>query len=92
MFMRFLGGGVGHSVMKEKQTEPEAPCEQHTEVDGDADAPDQVFDVQDTDEEEASEGELDEEEDDFENLHDNEFGPEDGEDGGVAEDFGYGEL
>jgi hypothetical protein len=56
MFMRFLGGGVGHSVMKEKQMEPEA---QHIQVDGDADAPDQVFDVPDSDEE-ASEEELEE--------------------------------
>jgi hypothetical protein len=87
MFMRFLGGGVGHSVRKEQQTEPEAPCEQHIQVDGAADAPDQVFDVPDTDEE-ASEEELEEEEDNFEN----EFGPEDGEDGEIAEDFGYGEL
>jgi hypothetical protein len=88
MFMRFLRGGVGHSVMKEKPTEPEAPCEQHIQVDGDADSPDQVFDVQDTDEEAS-----DEEEDDFENLDDNEFGPEDGEgDGEIAEDFGYAEL
>jgi hypothetical protein len=88
MFMRFLGGGVGHSVRKKKQTEHEAPCEQHIQVDGDPDAPDQVFDVPDTDEE-ASEEELEEEE---ENHDDNEFGPEDGEDGEIAEDFGYGEL
>jgi hypothetical protein len=91
MFMRFLGGGVGHIVRKEKQTEPEAPCEQHFQVDGDTDAPDQVFDVPDTDEE-ASEEELEEEEDNFENHDDDEFGPEDGEDGEIAEDFGYGEL
>jgi hypothetical protein len=86
MFMRFLGGGVGHRVMKEKEMEPEDP---HIQVDGDADAPDQVFDATGTDEE-VSDDELEEEEEPEDNQ-DCEFGPEDGEDGEI-EDTGYGEL
>ena len=75
--MRYIGGGIGHSVISPKQSTGE-----DIEVDDDPEAAREDEDILDYDEEDDEEEDLDEEGNDDEEDEDgseDELGPEDGE-------------
>jgi hypothetical protein len=90
MFMRYLGGGVGHyqvNVPDVASDEPEPPDEDLGPLAGDS---------ADSEEESSDEGEEDIQDEPESNDADDEIalGPEDGEDGmeDLTEDLGYAAL
>jgi hypothetical protein len=86
MFMRFLGGGVGHKATRDKVGAPDFDHPYETLEEEEVPIP--VNGQEDTDDEESVGGEDDIGDDD------GDLGAEDGEDGNyvIPEDQGYGAL
>jgi hypothetical protein len=105
MFMRYLGGGIGHRQGQQCAEAADQPADttEGLELDGDSSLQPQTWgsDGEDEEEDDSDDGsdegdnEEDDEEDDSDGVEwedeDEDFGPEDGENDNEA-DGGYGDL
>ena len=100
MFMRYLGGGVGHCAAQQRDRvdaeqadamDIDVQTEEGFELDEDGPLAQQGC-TSDEDEEDYEDGEMEVDDSDLDEDEDEDFGPEDGEDDDEAEEEYYGDL